>query len=37
MMYAIEMASGGMIYTYIPSSVKISTGVQAILMYVSEM
>jgi hypothetical protein len=35
--YAVEMASGGMMYTYIPSFVKISTGVQAILRYVPEM
>jgi hypothetical protein len=29
-MYAIEMASGGMIYMYVPSFMKIGTGVQVI-------
>jgi hypothetical protein len=31
MIYATEMVSGGMIYMYIPSFMKIGTGVQAIL------
>jgi uncharacterized protein YraI len=31
MTYAIETASGGMRYTYIPSFTKIGTGIQAIL------
>jgi hypothetical protein len=31
MKYAVEMASGGMIY--LPSSMKIATGVQAILRF----
>jgi hypothetical protein len=36
-MYAIEMASCGMIYLYLPRIMKMSTGVQAILWFASEM
>jgi hypothetical protein len=32
-MYAIEMASGGMIYSYVSSFKKVGTGVQAILRF----
>jgi hypothetical protein len=31
MMYAVEMGSGAMIYSYIPSFIKIGSGIQTLM------